>query len=64
MKKFISQTAVTNNKTKIMKKYTVISVNPEDTYQNGIFLTRSLASVMKRGLEREYNEQFKVVEIN
>ena len=31
-----------------MKKYTVMSTNPEDTYQNGIFLTISLASVMKR----------------
>lgn len=47
-----------------MKKYTVMSVDPEDTYQNGIFLTRSLASIMKRGLEREYNLKFKVVEID
>jgi hypothetical protein len=47
-----------------MKKYTVMSTNPEDTYQYGIFLTKSLASVMKRGLEKEYNLQCKIVEID
>lgn len=47
-----------------MKKYTVMSINPEDTYQYGIFLTKSLAGTMRKGLEKEYNQQFKIVEID
>ena len=48
-----------------MKTFTVMSNNPEDTYQYGIFLTRAIAAIMRDGLEATYvGQTFKVVEID
>ena len=48
-----------------MKKFTVISHNPEDTYQYGIFLTRAIAAIMRDGLVATFvGQTFKVVEID
>ncbi len=48
-----------------MKRFTVVSHNPKDTYHYGIFLTRAIAAIMKAGLETTYvGQTFKVIEID
>jgi len=47
-----------------MKKYTVISTNPKDTYKYGIFETIAIAAIMIDGLKQTYKGQsFMVVDL-
>ena len=44
--------------------FTVISTNPKDTYNYGIFKTIAIAAIMVKGLEQNFkNQSFMVVEL-
>ena len=48
----------------IMTQFTVISTNPKDTYNYGIFQTIAIAAIMVDGLEQNFkNQTFMVVEL-